>query len=116
MPSRLITSLRLLAAALVTCSGVTRIGSLWFRELTEHAVLSLLVGAVYLIIAIGLFGQSRFTLFVAMLVPAATATLTLDYFSFDSLPPLQLAGITADAVTIACSAIVLWQLRNQPSR
>ena len=48
-----LSRLRVLAGLLITCSGLGRIASLWFRELNGDAVLALLVGAVYLIIGIG---------------------------------------------------------------
>ncbi len=63
MPHHLVYKLRMTAAALVVCSGAIRVASLWFRPLDGEAVLTLLIGAIYLIAGIGLFGQSRFALF-----------------------------------------------------
>ncbi|MEH6588527.1 MAG: hypothetical protein V7720_18385 [Halioglobus sp.] len=113
MPSHLIITLRLLAASLVTLSGAGRVASLWFRELNEQAVAGLLLGAIYLIIGLGLFGQSRFTLFVAIAVCSLVALYTLR--SIAVLEPLQQAGLATDLITIVFSATVLWHIRNRPS-
>lgn len=115
MPRHLITKLRLLAATLVLCAGTVRVASLWFRELDEQAVLTLLVGAVYLILGIGLFGQSRFSLFAAILICSATSLFALNHFTLPAMLPLQLAAIGADAVTVACCTLVLWRVRKEPS-
>ena len=113
MPNHLIITLRLLAASLVTLSGAGRVAWLWFREFNAQAVAGLLLGAVYLIIGLGLFGQSRFTLFVAIAVCSLVALYTLR--SIAVLEPLQQAGLAIDLITIVLSAIVLWHIRNRPS-
>ena len=69
--------LRNLAAFLITLSGIGQVAMLWFRELTGAAVIEAVVGITYIIIGIGLQGQSRFTLFVAIVIPAAAAALIL---------------------------------------
>lgn len=97
---------RLLAAALVTTSGAGRVASLWFRELDETAVMSLLVGAVYLIIGIGLFGQSRFTLFVATAVCSTMGLSLLGRLSH--LHWSQTLAALADVVVVVCCCMILW--------
>jgi hypothetical protein len=113
MPDHLINTLRLLAAILVTFSGAGKVASLWFRELDQQAVAALLLGTVYLIIGLGLFGQSRFTLFVAISVCSLVSLYTLK--SIAVLEPLQQAGLAADLITIVLSTTVLWHVRNRPS-
>ena len=113
MPDHLINTLRLLAAILVTFSGAGKVASLWFRELDQQAVVALLLGTVYLIIGLGLFGQSRFTLFVAISVCSLVSLYTLK--SIAVLEPLQQAGLAADLITIVLSTTVLWHVRNRPS-
>ena len=113
MPDHLIQTLRLLAASLVTFSGAGRVASLWFRELNQQAVAALLLGTVYLIIGIGLFGQSRFTLFVAIGVCSLVALYTLR--SIAVLEPLQQVGLATDLITIVLSTTVLWHIRSRPS-
>lgn len=107
--------LRVVAAILVTLSGVMRVTSLWFRELDQQAVIALLVGAVYLITGIGLFGHSRFALFVAIIACATTSWLMTDFFTLPAMYPAQLAAVAADSLTVLICALVLWQVRGEPS-
>ncbi len=113
MPTKLISLMRNLAASLITLSGIGLIASLWLRDLTGAALADALLGAVYLIIGIGLFGQSRFTLFMAIVIPAAAAGLLLNAYPHPG--QVHTARITADAAVILCSVIVLWNVRNNPS-
>ena len=115
MPKHLIYKLRMIAATLVVCSGIARVASLWFRELDSQAVLALLVGAVYLITGIGLFGQSRFALFVAIIACATTSWLIADFFTLPGIHPVQLASVAADSLTVLICTLVLWQVRRDPS-
>ncbi len=62
------------AALLILISGITHIGQLWFRETSGEALLTALVGAYYLLLALGLLGQSRFVLW---LTSASTSTAVL---------------------------------------
>ncbi len=115
MRKRTLTRLRILAGTLITCSGLGRIASLWFRELNGEAVLALLVGAVYLIIGIGLFGQGRFTLFLAVAAPLATLALLVQHTA-PQLNLAQQAVIAVDGIAVLCSAMVLIHMRKQPVR
>ena len=110
-PSRF---LRYTAATLVTLAGIALVGALWFRELSGPALLDALVGSVYLFIGIGLFGRSRFTLFLAIGVClASVAWLSSLTDSPDSLQQLRML---VDLAVILCSGWVLWQLRRQSAR
>jgi lipopolysaccharide export LptBFGC system permease protein LptF len=115
MPKHILISLRQLAALLVVCAGAIRVASLWFRELDEVAVLTLLTGTVYLILGIGLFGQSRFSLFMAVLLCSCTSGFALRHFTLAGMLPLQLAAVAADVLTAAICAVIFWQLRKEPS-
>lgn len=106
-------TLRKLAALLITLSGTCQVAALWLRELTGASVIDALLGAVYLIIGIGLFGQSRFTLFMAIVVPAASTWYVLT--RFPGLGPIYEARLATDSIVILCSLVVLWQVRHQPS-
>lgn len=112
MPDHLIATLRLLAASLVTLAGAGRVASLWFRELDAQAVAALLLGAVYLITGLGLFGQSRFTLFVAIALCATVAVYTLR--NIGVLMPLQQAGLAVDLITVVLCSVAVWHVRNRP--
>jgi uncharacterized membrane protein (DUF2068 family) len=115
MPKRFIYTLRMVAATLVICSGSARVASLWFRELDQQSVLALMVGAIYLITGIGLFGQSRFALFVAIIACSTTSWLMADFFSLPGMHPVQLASVVADSISVLICAWVLWQVRGEPS-
>jgi hypothetical protein len=106
--------LRLLPALTIALSGVCQVAALWFRELDDAAVIDALIGAVYLFIAIGLFGRSRFTLFVGIVVPLIAGAFALA--NWQQLPEPWLAlRLAADAViTLGCT-VVLWRVRHDPS-
>ena len=113
MPTKFVSLLRNGAAILITLSGTGLIAALWLRDLTGAALTDALLGAVYLIIGIGLFGQSRFTLFMAIVVPAIAAGLL--FYAFPDPGQVHTARLAIDAVVVLCSTIVLWDVRNNPS-
>lgn len=104
--------LRLLAAILIMVSGVGQVAALWFRELTGAALIDALLGVVYIIIGIGLQGQSRFSLFMAIGVPAAAVALVLDTAPAGGFNMLQIGRLSADLAVIMCSAMVLANTRK----
>ncbi len=114
MQTPAIRFLRNIAATLATLSGVALIGALWFRELDGVALTDAVAGSVYLFVGIGLYGSSRFTLFVATAVAAAgLATVAGRSGNPDALSQLRML---ADLIIILCSAWVLWRLRNKHRR
>jgi hypothetical protein len=104
--------LRVLAAILVTLSGIGQVAMLWFRELTGAALIDAMLGVVYIIIGIGLQGQSRFTLFMAIAVPAAAAALVLNTAPNGALNMLQITRLIIDLAVILCAAMVLANTRK----
>ena len=113
MRKTFIAKLRNLAATLITLSGITHIAALWLRELNGMALADALLGAVYLIIGIGLFGQSRFSLFMAIVIPAVAAALVLN--AIPDPDDIYRARVAVDAIVILSSAVVLWSVRKNPS-
>ena len=103
--------LRTFAAILITLAGTALISALWFRELTETAVLDAVLGAVYLIIGIGLFGRSRFTLFTAVVVPALDGAWMLHGTPAAALEPAQVTRLAADGLVVLSAALVLMRWR-----
>ena len=104
--------LRVLAAILTTVSGLGQVAMLWFRELTGTALVDALIGVVYIIIGIGLQGQSRFTLFLAIGVPAAAAAMLINATPAGALVSLQLVRLAVDLIVILFSAMVLVNTRR----
>lgn len=102
--------LRNIAATLICVSGIGQIAALWLRELTATALVDGLWGTVYVIIGIGLFGHSRFSLCMAIAVPAA-ATAVL-YYTIPQPEQVYALRIAVDALVIMLCAIVLWQSRH----
>lgn len=115
MVSRNITRTRNSAATLLTLSGLSHIAELWFRDISDSALTGALFGSLYLIIGIGLYGRSRFTLFMAIAVPAAGIRLVLLNTDIAALSLLERAQLSAELSVMVFSAIVLIAVRNNPS-
>jgi len=97
--------MRNVVAAIVTLLGLLLIGSLWMRELGGPALLDALLGSVYLFVGIGLFGHSRFTLFLAMGISAAHLSSVYNIGIFEQT--LVLARIVLDVVIfLACFGLL----------
>jgi hypothetical protein len=106
--------LRSLAATLVTLAGLSLLGALWFRDLSGPALLDAMQGSVYLFIGIGLFGSSRFTLFLA--IGVCLASIGWSSSQTDSPDNLQQLRMLLDIAVVLCSCWVLWQLRRPSNR
>jgi hypothetical protein len=105
--------LRVTAATLMCLSGLGQIAALWLRELTGTALVDGLLGTVYLLTGIGLFGRSRFSLFMAVVIPVVVSSVLL----YTTAPPelLHALRIAVDAAVALLSMVVLWQVRHHPS-
>ncbi|PLW81011.1 hypothetical protein CWI75_17695 [Kineobactrum sediminis] len=103
------------AAAIVTVSGVWQISGLWRFRLTDEILLMALSGSIYLLLAIGLFGRSRFTLFMTIGICGTFAILPV----VQGLPwpwtPLQLLRTASDLLVVILCARALWAVRYHPS-
>ncbi|HEY6131725.1 MAG TPA: hypothetical protein VIV27_06880 [Halioglobus sp.] len=105
--------LRNSAATLMCLSGIGQIATLWLRALTGTALVDGLWGTAYLVTGIGLFGQSRFSLFMAVVIPAvATGALYYTVLQPGQAYNLRMA---VDAAVVLLCMIVLWQTRHHPS-
>jgi hypothetical protein len=92
-------------AAAVTLIGLLMIAALWMRELNGPALLDALFGSVYLFVGIGLFGQSRFTLFVAMGITAGSIALL--YTGDSALEILERARLLLELIIfITCTGLL----------
>ncbi|MEZ5503938.1 MAG: hypothetical protein R3E50_15220 [Halioglobus sp.] len=105
--------LRYTAATLMCLSGIGQIAALWMRDLTATALVDGLWGTVYLIISIGLFGHSRFSLFMGIVIPAAASGLLI--YSVAQPEEVYTLRIAVDAVVALLCACVLWQTRYHPT-
>ncbi len=94
-------------------SGLGQIAALWLRELTGAALADGLLGTVYLVTGIGLFGHSRFSLFMAIVVTATASGMLL--YNVPRPEDVYMLRIAVDMAIIVLSAIVLWRVRHHPS-
>lgn len=110
-----VARLRNIAATLLTLCGISHIALLWLRDINLPLLLSVSFGAVYLFIGIGLYGQSRFALFTAIIFPGLGAALALSTYPATSFSSLGLGQLASDFVVIAISTWVLFKVRHRPS-
>ena len=97
------------------CSaGVTMVAALWLRELTQLAVLDAVVGAVYLVSGIGLFGHSRFSLILGIVIPLGVSGAF--YASHDLVLTIDNLRYATDGVIAGLCVVVLWMVRHEESR
>lgn len=107
--------LRTAAAMIATASGTGHIAALWFRDLDAAALNGALFGTLYLIIGIGLFGQSRLSLFLAIVIPACGSLYIFRVQPSDAISSAQLVSAALALLVMVLSALVLWNVRNQPT-
>jgi hypothetical protein len=70
MPVLETRKLRDLAAALMLLAGITHVAQLWIYTLGGTTIFAAMFGVVYFLIALGLAGNSRFTLWLGVIIPA----------------------------------------------
>jgi hypothetical protein len=115
MPSPPVRLQRYAAATIVAVSGVGQIATLWRYRLSEGVLLTALIGGVYLLIAIGLYGRSRFTLFLAVGVSAACAGMLMASSAPWPWPAAQVLRFASDIAVVVLCCRVLWSVRHLPS-
>jgi len=100
--------LRIVAAAVITVSGIALVSSLWLLPLDAQVLLGAALGWAYLILGLGLWGRSTLSLWLGMALPAAALTTTL--WPWQEQPTvLQLWRAAADCVAILCCLLALWR-------
>jgi hypothetical protein len=104
-------SIRNIAALLVSLSGVTHVAQLWFRDIDEGSLLTALIGMVYLLLGLGLSGQSRFTLWACAITTLAAAGLGLTLLTPSEPDALLVWHITADVIAGPLCLYILYRTR-----
>ncbi len=99
------------AAMLMMLSGITHVGQLWFRDTTPLNLATALIGMYYLLLALGLSGRSRFTLWITSVSVLAGAAATSSLWTPGSPNPLLLWHLTADALVAALCLYLLFRTR-----
>lgn len=115
MVSKNISRARNVAATLLTLAGIGQIARLWFTDIDAVAMAGALFGALYLIIGIGLYGQSRFALVLAIVVPAAGIWLILSQSPIEHYGELERSQLGVALIVIILCARVLFTVRKNPS-
>ena len=104
--------LRRTAATLMMAAGTALVAALWLRDLDGPAVTDAVLGAVYLITAIGLFGHSRFSLYLGIAIPLAVGVSL--YTGVERLEAIHELRLAVDAVIILLCIVVLWLVWHHP--
>ncbi len=103
--------IRNLAAVLTLLSGCTHIAQLWFRETDGPVLLTALVGAVYLLLGLGLSGQSRFALWASAVAVCASAAGRIGLQTDPAADWLTIWHLMADTVIAALCLTILYRTR-----
>ena len=97
--------LRSVAALLAAVSGVFQCATLWLLPLTPNLLLTAWCGSVFLVLSLGLFGISRFSLFAAVALPLLRSWLGLAPLPIEVWEWLRIA---VDVLIAALAAPVFW--------
>ena len=99
--------IRSAAAVILLLSGISHISQLWFRATDETALATALLGTIYLLMALGLAGQSRFALWVAAFTTMAAGGMRVSQMSDNPADPLLAWHLLADVcIAILCAAVL----------
>ncbi|MEM8561280.1 MAG: hypothetical protein AAGF57_03555 [Pseudomonadota bacterium] len=104
---------RALTALLILASGGGQVALLWLRDLEPNILIGAFLGVVYIIIGLGLLGQSRFTLFVALVVPLSGALWSLNIISQSSPNTMQITLLIVDLLVAFNAALILIKTRGE---
>lgn len=103
---------RNLAALLFMLSGISHVAQLWFRETDATALFTALLGMLYLLLALGLSGQSRFALWATSASAIAGAAAGRKLLSPTALDPLVIWHFAIDGIVAALCLYVLYRTRH----
>lgn len=111
MPASTTRRVRNAAAALMLASGISHIAQLWFSDADAYTLLLGLLGMYYLVLALGLSGRSRFTLWITVASVVASGAFGLAQWSPQEPEILLAWHIVADATAALLCIYVLYQNR-----
>jgi hypothetical protein len=103
--------LRNFVAIAAGLAGASQASALWLLPTTPTLLMTALVGAAYLLLALGLFGISRFSLFLGATLPLIRA-----WFGFWPLPIAaweHLRIATEVAIALGCAVLVWSSLHHE---
>jgi len=112
MPVFKTRKLRDLAAALMLLAGITHVGQLWFYSLSGTTIFAALFGMFYFLIALGLAGKSRFSLWVAVMIPALGVVGGTQRYISPSPVELTLLNVAINLLVIFLCLYTLYRTRH----
>ncbi|MCX2979473.1 hypothetical protein EYC98_01210 [Halieaceae bacterium IMCC14734] len=97
-----------LAAALMLCGGVLNIAQLWLFPLGGTTIVASVFGLMYLLVFLGLAGQSRFTLWLAVLIPGLGVVAGVARYVSPAPAEIALVNVALNlTVIIICAGILI---------
>lgn len=104
--------LRDLAAALMLLSGVTHVAQLWLYALSAASMFAALFGMFYFLIALGLAGKSRFTLWLGVAIPALGVIAGIQRYLSPETVDLGRLNVAINLTVIIICGQVLFRTRH----
>lgn len=112
MPVYKTRKLRNLAAGITLLSAVTHVAQLWFVELDAPTMFAALFGIFYFLLGLGLAGQSRFSLWLGLAVPAIGSAAAWVRLSMGLGSGLAYFHIFADLLIMALCLYIVIRTRH----
>jgi hypothetical protein len=104
--------LRDLAAALMLLAGITQVAHLWLYTLTGTTIVTAMFGVVYFLIALGLAGKSRFSLWVAVIIPALAVVTGMLRQTWSAPIDLNLLNVSINLLVLFLCGYTLYRTRH----
>jgi hypothetical protein len=101
-----------LAAALMLCGGVLNIAQLWLFPLNGTSIIAAVFGLMYLLIFLGLAGQSRFTLWLAVLIPGLGVAAGVARYLSPEPASIALVNVGLNMTVIIICVTILLRTRH----
>ena len=89
-----------LAAALMLLAGITHVAQLWIYPLDGATIFAALFGMFYFLIALGLAGRSRFSLWVGVVIPALGISAGIDRYLSPSPVDLSQVNVAINLLVV----------------
>lgn len=102
---------RNLAALLLTLLGISHVAQLWLQETDGATLFTALLGMVYLVLALGLSGQSRFALWATSVTAITDIAANGLLMSPDPQDPLVMWHFAIDGIVAALCIYILYNTR-----
>ncbi len=112
MPLAATRRARDLAAALMLGGGVLNIAQLWFFPLAGTTIVAAVFGLMYLLIFLGLAGQSRLTLWLAVIIPGIGVAAGIARYVSPDPAEIALVNVALNLTVIIICATILLRTRH----